>query len=168
MNRSVTKFRDTLSGMMRGDLTVRADESGKDEFSVFGKYVNDFLGKISGVIHVAQDISEKVKNSGDALDVMAKGSNATSEEISKAVEDISSGAVTQAEEVETASAQITEMGSAFGNIVDNVEDLGGVTDRMKWVSDESSVFMRELSDTNGKTSGAFSKVVEQKIGRAHV
>lgn len=161
MNRSVTKFRDTLSGMMRGDLTVRADESGKDEFSVFGKYVNDFLGKISGVIHVAQDISEKVKNSGDALDVMAKGSNATSEEISKAVEDISSGAVTQAEEVETASAQITEMGSAFGNIVDNVEDLGGVTDRMKRVSDESSVFMRELSDTNGKTSGAFSKVVEQ-------
>lgn len=161
MNRSVTKFRDTLSGMMQGNLTVRADESGRDEFSVFGKYVNEFLSKISGVIRVAQDISEKVKNSGDALDEMAKGSNVTSSEINKAVEDISSGAVTQAEEVETASAQITEMGNAFGGIVDNVGNLGNVTDKMKQVSDESSVFMRELSDTNGKTSSAFSKVVEQ-------
>ncbi|MCI9078931.1 MAG: methyl-accepting chemotaxis protein [Lachnospiraceae bacterium] len=161
MNRSVTRFRDTLSGMMSGNLTVRADESGRDEFSVFGKYVNDFLGKISEVICVAQDISGKVKNSGDALDEMAKGSNVTSTEINKAVGDISSGAVRQAEEVETASAQITEMGSAFGNIVSNVEDLGSVTDKMKRVSDESSRFMRELSDTNGKTFGAFSKVAEQ-------
>ncbi len=161
MNRSVTRFRDTLSGMMSGNLTVKADESGKDEFSIFGTYVNDFLGKISGVIRVAQDISEKVKNSGDALDEMAKGSNVTSAEINKAIEDISSGAVTQAEEVETASAQIAEMGSVFGNIVDNVGDLGSVTDKMKQVSDESSAFMRELSDTNDKTSGAFSKVVEQ-------
>lgn len=161
MNRSVTKFHDTLSGMMQGNLTVRADESGRDEFSVFGKYVNEFLSKISGVIRVAQDISEKVKNSGDALDQMAKGSNVTSSEINKAVGDISSGAVTQAEEVETASAQITEMGNAFGGIVDNVGNLGSVTDKMKQVSDESSVFMRELSDTNGKTSSAFSKVVEQ-------
>ncbi|RKI41657.1 methyl-accepting chemotaxis protein [bacterium D16-51] len=161
MNRSVTKFRDTLSNMTNGNLTVRADEAGKDEFSVFGKYVNEFLSKISSVIRVAQDISEKVKNSGDALDSMAKGSNVTSAEINKAVEDISCGAVTQAEEVETASSQITEMGNAFGTIVENVENLGDVTDKMKHVSDESSVFMKELSDTNGKTSGAFAKVVEQ-------
>ena len=88
-------------------------KTGKDEFSVFGRYVNEFLSKISGVICVAQDISEKVKNSGDALDSMAKGSNVTSAEINKAVEDISCGAVTQAEEVETASSQIREMGNAF-------------------------------------------------------
>ena len=71
---------------------VRADESGRDEFSLFGKYVNEFLGKLAGVIQTAQNISEKVKYSGDELDSMAKGSSVTSSEISKAVEDISSGA----------------------------------------------------------------------------
>ena len=122
---------------------VRADESGRDEFSLFGKYVNEFLGKLAGVIQTAQNISEKVKYSGDELDSMAKGSSVTSSEISKAVEDISSGAGTQAEEVEVASAQIAEMGSTFGQIVKNVDYLG------------------ELSDANGKTDDAFSQVVQQ-------
>ncbi len=161
MNRSVTRFRKTLSGMMEGDLTVRADESGRDEFSLFGRYVNEFLNKLAGVIQTAQDISEKVKHSGDELDGMAKGSSITSSEISKAVEDISSGAGTQAEEVEVASAQIAEMGNTFGQIVNNVEYLGNVTNEMKKVSSESSVFMGELSDANGKTSDAFSQVVQQ-------
>ncbi len=161
MNRSVTRFRKTLSGMMEGDLMVRADESGRDEFSLFGKYVNEFLGKLAGVIQTAQNISEKVKYSGDELDSMAKGSSVTSSEISKAVEDISSGAGTQAEEVEVASAQIAEMGSTFGQIVKNVDYLGSVTDEMKKISRESSVFMGELSDANGRTSDAFSQVVQQ-------
>lgn len=28
--------------MTQGDLTVRAKTKGKDEFAIFGKYVNDF------------------------------------------------------------------------------------------------------------------------------
>lgn len=161
MNRSVTRFKKTLSGMMEGDLTVRADESGRDEFSLFGKYVNEFLNKLAGVIKTAQNISAKVKSSGDELDEMAKGSSVTSSEISKAVEDISSGAGTQAEEVEVASSKIAQMGSTFEQIVKNVDYLGGVTNDMKKVSSESAVFMGELSDANAKTSEAFSQVVQQ-------
>ena len=161
MNRSVTRFKKTLSGMREGDLTVRADESGRDEFSLFGKYVNEFLGRLAGVIRTAQNISAKVKHSGDELDGMAKGSSVTSSEISKAVEDISSGAGTQAEEVEVASSQITEMGTTFGQIVKNVDYLGSVTDEMKKISRESAVFMGELGDANGRTSDAFSQVVQQ-------
>lgn len=161
MNKSVTKFKDTLSSVMGGNLTVRADESGRDEFSVFGKYLNEFLSKISEVISVTQKISEKVKNSGDVLGSMAKGSNDTSKEIKRAVDDISSGAETQASEVETASAQIEDMGSVFGGIVSNIGHLGDVTDEMKKISTESSMFMGELSNANKKTSDAFSKVVHQ-------
>lgn len=161
MNKSVTKFKDTLSSVMGGNLTVRADESGRDEFSVFGKYLNEFLSKISEVISVTQKISEKVKNSGDVLGSMAKGSNDTSKEIKRAVDDISSGAETQASEVETASAQIEDMGSVFGGIVNNIGHLGDVTDEMKKISTESSMFMGELSNANKKTSDAFSKVVHQ-------
>ena len=161
MNRSIRKFKDTLSQMTEGNLKVRASANGKDEFSVFGAYVNEFLERLSEVIQSAQHISETVKQSGEELDVMAKNSNITSSEIGSAVEEISNGATNQAGEIDTASGEITAMGHVFSEIVDNVEDLGKMALEMQQVSNESAMFMQELSAANSKTSEAFSQVAQQ-------
>lgn len=161
MNRSVGRFKETLTGMMEGDLTVRAAENTHDEFSVFGKYVNEFLVKMSGVIKTIQDISETLKMSGDRLDGMAKASSTASTEIGSAVGDISEGASSQAGEVDVATGEITDMGASFKSIVDNVEKLAHISDEMRDVSKQSSGFMGELSNANTKTSEAFSQVVKQ-------
>ena len=161
MNRSIGKFKSTLSQMTEGDLTVRAYENGKDEFSLFGKYVNNFLEKLTDVIRSAQNISANVKHSGEQLDAMAQNGSQTSSEIGSAVEDIANGATAQAGEVDTASGQITDMGNIFAEIVDNIEDLGKNAGEMQQVSDESSRFMKELSVANEKTAEAFAQVVQQ-------
>lgn len=83
MNRSIGKFKSTLSQMTEGDLTVRAYENGKDEFSLFGKYVNNFLEKLTDVIRSAQNISTNVKQSGEQLDAMAQSGSETSSEIGR-------------------------------------------------------------------------------------
>lgn len=161
MNSSIKKFKNTLSQMTEGNLRVRASANGKDEFSAFGAYVNQFLERLSEVIQSAQQISETVKKTGEELDVMAKNSNITSSEIGNAVEEISNGATNQAGEIDTASGEITEMGHVFGEIVDNVEDLGRMAVEMQQVSNESAMFMQELSVANAKTSEAFSQVAQQ-------
>ena len=161
MNRSIGKFKSTLSQMTEGDLTVRAYENGKDEFSLFGKYVNNFLEKLTDVIRSAQNISANVKHSGEQLDAMAQNGSQTSSEIGSAVEDIANGATAQAGEVDTTSGQITDMGNIFAEIVDNIEDLGKNAGEMQQVSDESSRFMKELSVANEKTAEAFAQVVQQ-------
>lgn len=161
MNRSIGKFKSTLSQMTEGDLTVRAYENGKDEFSLFGKYVNNFLEKLTDVIRSAQNISANVKHSGEQLDAMAQNGSQTSSEIGSAVEDIANGATAQAGEVDTASGQIADMGNIFAEIVDNIEDLGKNAGEMQQVSDESSRFMKELSVANEKTAEAFTQVVQQ-------
>lgn len=89
MNESIKNFKNTLQQMTEGNLTVRAAANGKDEFSAFGAYVNQFLERLSEVIKSAQKISKHVKKSGNELDVMAKNSNMTSGEIGSAVEEIS-------------------------------------------------------------------------------
>lgn len=161
MNSSIKKFKNTLSQMTEGNLKVRASANGKDEFSAFGAYVNQFLERLSEVIQSAQQISETVKQTGEELDTMAKNSNITSSEIGNAVEEISNGATNQAGEIDTASGEITEMGHVFGEIVDNVEDLGRMAVEMQQVSNESAMFMQELSAANAKTSEAFSQVAQQ-------
>lgn len=161
MNHSIARFKDTLSKMTDGDLTVRAYDSGKDEFSIFGKYVNKFLDKISDIMKSVQLIAADVNHTGEELDGMASRSSETSEEIGKSVEDIAQGATSQAREVDSSSSQMDGMGKAFDNIVDDIEDLGKTAQEMKQVSTESSVNMRELSEANAKTAEAFKQVVHQ-------
>lgn len=161
MNRSIRRFKDTLSAVTDGNLSVRADIKGKDEFSEFGLYLNRFLERLTEVIHSAQFISESLKHSGEELDLMAKDSNSTSSEIGKAVEEISNGAVTQAGEIDIASGSIADMAEVFTEIVGNVEHLGSIAGEMKSVSSESAVFMEELNVANSKTSDAFAQVAQQ-------
>lgn len=161
MNRSITIFKNTLSKMTAGNLAVRAEIKGRDEFSVFGNYINEFLDRLSDVIRTAQDISEEVKHSGVNLDGMAENSRMTSAEIGMAVEEIANGATTQAQESESAASEIEEMGSSFGMIVRSVEKLGNMANEMHQVSTEAAQFMSELSAANEKTVEAFSQVAQQ-------
>lgn len=161
MQGSIRVFKDTLSEMTQGNLTVRARAKGKDEFAVFGQFVNEFLDRLSEVLKEVQFISKEVKQSGEELDEMAAGSGVTTSDISNAVHEISSGAVTQAGESEEAAGKIREMGRSFGTIVEYVNHLGSIAKDMRQVSLESAQFMDELHEANEKTVDAFSQVSRQ-------
>ena len=161
MNSSIRIFKHTLSQMTQGNLTVRADLRGGDEFAVFGRYVNQFLDKLVEVIKEVQMIALEVKNSGEKLDEVAAQSTVTTSGIGDAVAEISSGAVTQAGESEMAAGKIEEMGQSFESIVDYVKNLGDLSLNMYEVSTESSQFMQELHHTNEQTVKAFEQVTRQ-------
>ncbi|MBE6024450.1 MAG: HAMP domain-containing protein [Cellulosilyticum sp.] len=161
MNKSIDQFKNTLKQVTEGNLAVRADIKGQDEFTLFGDYLNQFLDRLSEVIDSTWNISKTLKKTGEELDKMAKDSSNTSNEIGKAVGEISNSASRQASEIEFASSKITDMRNTFTQIVGNVEHLGEMADNMQQVSRESSAFMNELSEANSKTVEAFSKVTEQ-------
>ena len=161
MNRSIRKFKETLRQVTEGNLSVRADEKGKDEFAVFGNSLNAFLAKLAEIFNSAQHISEDVSASGDELRGMSESTSETADEIERAVEDISRGASSQAEDIEQASESIAVMGETFGKIVTNVENLNNITDDMSKMAQESTMFMKELAASNEKTARAFEQVAQQ-------
>lgn len=161
MNQSIRRFKETLREVTEGNLSVRADDRGKDEFSVFGKSLNAFLGKLTEILKAAQDISGNVSDSGDKLSTMAENTSTTSDEIDRAVGEIAMGATSQAQEIADASDHITNMGTTFEKIVANVENLNSVTDEMRRIGQESTVFMQELTESNEKTARAFEQVSQQ-------
>ena len=161
MDGSMRRFRDTLTKVTQGDLSVRASDKGKDEFSSFGKYLNQFLERLTEIIHSTQYTAETLKESGVALGGMAQSSGVTSGEIGIAVEAISKDAGVQAGEIEGATGQIAEMSSAFVEIVENVGHLQVLSEQMQKVSRESSAFMEELNTANEQTVEAFSQVSQQ-------
>lgn len=161
INGSMRSFKGTLEQVTDGNLQVRAEERGRDEFSVFGTSLNSLLSRLEEVIGSAQKISGTVSRSGEQMETMANDSCVSAGRIEGAVGDIARGASRQAEEIDNVTRQTAEMGEVFSQIMGSVEKLDTVTGQMQKVSRETIGFMGELADFNEKTTGAFEQVSRQ-------
>ena len=142
-----------LSFDVSDELTKRSDEFGK-----MGKdfiHLRDTLKRIMGNIQTSAD---DVLNSGNNLETMATQTSTTADEISHAVDDISKGAISQAEDVEHATVKVNEMGDLIEEIVHQIEALDETSKAMKEAGDASSEIMSELSQSNDETVQAIEEV----------
>ena len=82
-------------------------------------------------------------------------------EISTAVEEISKGAVSQAEDIETATNEIMTMGEQITQIVNNIADLTKTSKNMEEAESASQDTMIELSDAVQRTTDAVARIAKQ-------
>ena len=132
-----------------------------DELGQMGSALENLIQKLRAIVGGLKQSSDTLYNSGNSLDEMAGQSSAAADEISRAVEDISKGAVSQAEEIETASQEIATMGEVIENIVSNVGNLANTSQNMTAAGDASTITMQELSDSNDRTTAAIARIGEQ-------
>lgn len=155
---------NTIKEMARGNLTVRVDEKTKKRFDEVGSMTRELETLINELVNVISNVKNSSKvlfTSGTSLEEMANQTSDTTNEISRAVEDISRGAMTQAEETEAASSNIIEMGNIITEIVSSVGSLDNTSRDMKDASDNSTVIIKELTLSNDKTTKAIDKIGQQ-------
>jgi methyl-accepting chemotaxis protein len=156
---------NALATLTDGDLTAKIDSAAvhrRDELGDMARGVEVLLGRITDVVQSIRSSSKKLLQSGTELSDMASQTSATADDISKAIEDISNGAVSQADEIEKASQDIDEMGRMIKNIVDNVAELDAGTREVKESSDESIQIIGDLSDSNDRSMEAMRQI-SQKV-----
>lgn len=161
---SIISMNKAIEQLAEGNLAVEVPAKAMargDEIGVMAKSIDGLTKKLIEIISSIKNSSSVLLNSGNSLDEMATQTSETTDEISRAIEDISRGAVSQAEEIETASAEIGNMGNVIEEIVTSVGDLGNASDEMKNASDESERIIKELSASNDRTIGAVKKIGEQ-------
>ena len=164
LSSAIKKAEHVIFEMGQGNLTVRVDERAKkrrDETGAMTRELEELIGKLVEVIGNVKESSKVLFTSGTSLEQMASQSSTTTDEISRAVEDVSKGATSQAEETETASHNIDHMGNVITEIVASVDNLGKASLDMKNASDESSVIIQELGLSNDKTTVAIEKIGKQ-------
>lgn len=101
-----------IEEMASGNLNVTIKPkamSRTDEIGAMNRSLNKFIVKMKEIMSDIKSSADILLDSGNSLDEMAARTNETTGEISRAIEDISRGAVSQAEEVESASVQIGNM-----------------------------------------------------------
>ncbi len=164
LSNALKKAQAYIGEMTVGNLNVEMDEKVKkrtDEVGTMCRELETLNKELVEVVGKIKHSSQVLFNSGTSLEDMANQSSNTTNEIGHAVEDISSGAMNQAEETEAASASISEIGYMITEIVTSVNALNETAQNMKAASDESSVIIKELSDSNDKTTEAIAKIGHQ-------
>lgn len=143
------------------DKTKAVTEKAKNRNDEVGMMVNsmyELVEKLKGTVSGINETVNRLVNSGDSLEAMASETSASADEISQAVEDISKGAVTQSEDVESATIEITNIGSLIKKIVDSVKELDEIAIGMKKADTESERIISELGSSNDKTIEAIKKI----------
>lgn len=147
-----------------GDLTMGPTEKvmrKQDEVGKIAREVEMLRTTLHGIVTDVRTSAEELSATGGALDDMAAQTNNTANEIGSAVEGISKGAMSQAEEIETASVQISRMGEEITDIVKRVDNLDGTATGMQKAGSVSGRIVGELQDSNNKTVEAIERIGKQ-------
>lgn len=157
-----------LVNISDGNLKLELSEGAKKLGTAAGNRSDEIGAMVSSMYRLAEKLQSMVGNikkrtdnvlkSSDSMESMASQTSSAANEISQAVGDITRGAVTQAEDIESATAEVAAIGSMIENIVRGVQDLDDISMSMKEADNESGRIMNELSMYNDRTLGAFKKI----------
>lgn len=151
-------------GLADGDLNVNIAGlvlKRSDELGDMARGVQTLREELRQVMSKVKESSEVLNNAGRELSSMASQTSNTADDIGHAVEDISKGAVSQAEEIEMASSRINEMGGIIERIVDSVGTLDVTAGNMKMAGDRSVSIINDLSHSNDRTMSAIERIGRQ-------
>ena len=150
------KIVDTVS---RGNLTVEIAQSRRsDEIGDVQRSIAELLVTLKTVIGNVKETAKALRESGEELETMAEHSTITSEDMSHAIEGISEGAVTQANDTGTATESIIEIGNKIKDIAEQINSLDVNSEAMLVEDKKTEQILFELSESNDKTKSAMEEI----------
>ena len=164
LSKGLKAAEQAVAGLAEGNLSVVIDEKSKKRGDELGDMVRGIAGlkdKLTEVVQQIHNVSADLLRTGSEVNSMATEINSSSEEISNAINDIARGASSQAEEIETASGRINEMGNVIENIVESVAVLDDTSGQMKKSGDDSLEIVHDLSGSNDRTMEAVDRISKQ-------
>lgn len=137
---------DAFSKVEEGDLTVQIDHISKDEFGELSESFNKMTSNMRSLVGDIKDLSSLLETSFINMNEDAKGVEAVSREVSRAVEEIASGASQQAEDASEALGFTNAMSNKVSFINENLGDITSSTVDMRDKNESGKSAILELKD----------------------
>ena len=151
---------DLASGNLNHSFPNESD-IGKDELGRIHKSSKNLSDKLSDIIGTTKDMSTQLSASGSELANSADQASQASGQVSDAVGEISQGAVTQAESVEVAARNTSDIGDNIDKINTVIASLSAKTEDMKNRCNETMETMRGLLAQNAEVVSSMKEIHSQ-------
>ncbi len=161
ITKSVKSFKGALEKIAEGNVSERADSTGKDEFAEFSSSLNGFMDTLEHTIVNLKNVNKVLAEYGIALEESANHTRDIAGNVNATVREINKGAGDQAKDIENSSQKIVDMRGNIGDIIESVGTLSETSANMSEKEREASAIMDSLTESSDKTNAAFSGIVAQ-------
>ncbi|SFC36320.1 methyl-accepting chemotaxis protein [Butyrivibrio sp. YAB3001] len=161
INKSVKSFDMAINEIASGNISTRADSSGRDEFAVFASSLNDFMDTLEDTISNVKKVTDVLTDAGISLEESAMRTKDVASEINGTISDISKGADEQAKDIESSSQRVVDIRNNIQQILESVATLSDKAADMEAKGKEATGNMEGLTKSSDSTNEAFSRIVEQ-------
>ncbi len=164
---STRSMKDIVGGLKeleKGQLSFYIPENTwnrKDELGIIAETSAEVRDKLQDVIVATKQLSADVAKSGEKLSDSASTASNVADQVTKAVEDISKGAVSQAESVEDSMNNTEEMGQSIDEITTSIEELSSAANVMLSGANNTVDTLAELVNKNENVMSSMDEISTQ-------
>lgn len=133
----------------------------KDETGVMGRAIETLRGELTSVTRQITDSSSKLYDASHIMSSSAQETTASVEQVEKAISEISQGAVTQAQETQSATENVILMGNMIEDTNAEVENLRVNARAMRDAGNKAMDILGDLNQINQQTRQAIQIIYEQ-------
>ncbi len=133
----------------------------KDETGEIARAIAVLRQQLADIVSQIKEQSAKLYNASNELDRNAAHTSETVGNVESAVNEIATGATSQASETQKATDNIVDMGTMIEHTNTKVENLNATAALMKQSSDEASQTLTELDAINQKAIQSIDIIYEQ-------
>lgn len=157
MYRAVVEETNLIQTLSAGDLSLDTNSTVLDRNDELGEMSNAIGNLVTSLLHIVSDIKTSSTDIGELGSTLQNTSRAiaiNSDEITKAVSEVSSGATMQAAEIESATSKVVSIGEQIDDITASVENLIEIASSIKESSKEADNLMEgiiQYTNTTGKS-----------------
>ena len=151
MVNSINGLQNTIGTLLDNDLSARHEkyEFEHDEIEEISNKTVDFSEHLNQIVTTIKNASSGLKEIASDLNANVQFTNDTCNQISQAVENVASGAVSQAEDTTNAAQNISEMSDELGRIKSNANDLHSIANSMDSAKNNALNTLDDLQKVNG-------------------
>ena len=167
INKSFKTLNNKLSDIAdgSGDLTKKIEISSGDEFEVIAGNMNTFIDQIRDIVSgVKNNVDVSVEGSRELTDITERASE-TMNELSNAISGVSSGALQQAEDVNSASDNVKTIVERLSEMSETVETAEECT---KSMADNSNYVSKTFEELIASIQESMRELAQVTDGMANV
>lgn len=153
-----------LEDVAHGDLTKRLDNKyveRADEIGNLSRSITGLQEQLVGIVRGIQTQSDELTGASDTMKVRMNETSDNVVQVERAVEEIATGAGSQAEETQNATENVIFMGNMVEETAVEVESLLKNAEKMLSAGQSAAQTLRELSKINEQTQESIDVIYEQ-------
>lgn len=163
ITKQIRRIIEYTENIKSGDLTVQSSIKTGDEFEDLAHGFNNTVDTLRGLITNITDVTISVRNSSENLAAIAEETSATSEQVGSIVQEIASGAMSQAKEAERGYELVENLANKFDELNKNTNDMFESAENVANSNVSGFEAVEELIQKTKKNSKATLKVEEAII-----